>query len=401
MKNIILFEDDTRDSFLPLTYTRPISAFRIGILTIAEKWAKWLGGEVSYITQDYLARKYPIRITDDNYVINSTILPNEKIVSLISGLARNEAYLVNKQLVAVRLDDRQFEKLMREEPIEELRGSDLDGEPYIDQISRLWHIFQRNNDQIEVDFKLLTRGRKSELLHGSNVLIGDKTRLFIEPGAKLYASVLNTEGGPIYIGRDSTVMEGALIRGPFAMNEHAVVKMGAKIYEGSTIGPHSKVGGELNNAVFFGFSNKAHDGFLGNAVIGHWCNIGADTNNSNLKNNYAEVKLWNYKTRSFELTGTQFCGLIMGDHSKVGINVMFNTGTVVGVSANIYGAGFPRNFIPSFSWGSAGHFRTFQLEKAFEVAEAVMHRRSRELTPEDREIMEYVYKVSAEHRRWE
>lgn len=401
MKNIILFEDDTRNSFLPLSYTRPIAAFRIGILSIAEKWAKWLDGRVSYITQDYLSKKYPIAITNDNYVINSTLLPNEKIVSLINGLAKNEAFLIDNHLAAVRLDDQQFERLMKEEPIDELRGTDLTGEPYIERISKSWHIFQKNGAQIDLDFKLLTKGRRSEVLDDSNRVIGDKFRVFIEPGARVTASILNTENGPIYIGKEATVMEGSMIRGPFAMNEKAVVKMGAKIYEDSTLGPYCKVGGEINNSVFFGYSNKAHDGFLGNAVIGQWCNIGADTNNSNLKNNYAEVKLWNYKTRSFELTGTQFCGLIMGDHAKVGINVMFNTGTVVGVSANIYGAGFPRNFIPSFSWGSAAHLKTFKIDKAYEVAAAVLKRRGRELSDEDKAILQYVYDTSAEYRRWE
>jgi UDP-N-acetylglucosamine diphosphorylase/glucosamine-1-phosphate N-acetyltransferase len=401
MKNIILFEDDARTSFLPLSYTRPIAAFRVGILTIAEKWEKWLKGKVSYITQDYLAKKYAISISEDNYVINSSILPNDKIVSLIKDLSMNEAFLLGDHLLAVRLDDKQFEKLLNEEPIDELKGVDLAGEDYINPLTHLWEIFQKNPSEIQLDFSLLTKGKKSQPLDNSNTLIGDKAQLFIEEGAEVRASILNTENGPIYIGKEAKVMEGCMIRGPFAMLDGAVVKMGAKIYEGSTLGPHCKVGGEVNNSVFFGYANKAHDGFLGNAVIGQWCNIGADTNNSNLKNNYAEVKLWDYKSQRFELTGTQFCGLIMGDHSKVGINVMFNTGTVVGVSANIFGAGFPRNFIPSFSWGGASHYKTFQLAKAYEVAEAVMKRREKEFTNEEKEILAHVFEVSAPYRRWE
>ena len=223
----------------------------------------------------------------------------------------------------------------------------------------------------------------------------------MEPGAKVEASILNTCNGPIYIGNNAEVMEGSMIRGPFAMCEHAVVKMGAKIYEGSTFGPYCKIGGEVNNSIFFAYSNKAHDGFIGNSVIGEWCNIGADTNNSNLKNNYAEVKLWDYRTQRFQKTGSQFCGLIMGDHSKVGINVMFNTGTVVGCNTNIFGAGFPRNFIPSFSWGGAASYKTYNIDKAFEVAEAVMKRRNKVLTEEDRKILIHVYNQTAPFRSWE
>lgn len=401
MRNIILFEDDARTSFLPLSYTRPIAAFRVGILTIAEKWELWLNGSVSYITQDYLAEKYTISISEDNYVINSSILPNDKIVSLIKDLSMNEAFLLGDHLLAVRLDDKQFEKLLNEEPIDELKGVDLSGEDYIVPLLHLWDIFQKNGDEIEKDFQLLTKKKKSQPLDDSNTLMGERSKIFIEEGAQVRASILNTENGPIYIGKNATIMEGSMVRGPLAMLDGAVVKMGAKIYEGNTFGPYCKVGGEVKNTVFFGYSNKAHDGFLGNAVIGHWCNIGADTNNSNLKNNYAEVKLWDYKSQRFELTGTQFCGLIMGDHSKVGINVMFNTGTVVGVSANIFGAGFPRNFIPSFSWGGASHYKTFQLDKAYEVAEAVMKRRSKDFTQEEKNILDHVYQVSAPYRRWE
>ena len=401
MKNVILFEDDIRESFLPLSFTRPISEFRIGILTISEKWSRWLDAKISYITQDYLSKKYPINITSDNYVINSSILPNKRIVQLIEDLNINEALLYKEQLIAVRLNSVQFEKLVNHVPIDELKGTDLTGEPYIDQITNSWHIFQKNGEQIESDFKLLTKKRSSTTLSDTNTIIGDPKLLFIEDGAKVEASILNTSNGPIYIGKETEVMEGCMIRGPFSLNEYSKLKMGAKVYENTTIGPHCKVGGEINNSVLFAYSNKAHDGFLGNAVIGEWCNIGADTNNSNLKNNYAEVKLWDYKTERFILTGTQFCGLIMGDHSKVGINVMFNTGTVVGCSANVYGAGFPRNFIPSFSWGGASFYKTFTLESAIEVAEAVMKRRNKKLTEEDRVILNYVYDQSAKYRRWE
>lgn len=400
MRNIILFEDDRRNAFLPLNFTRPIAEFRIGILTISEKWAKWLNGQVSYITSDYLSEKFPIEISDDNYVINASLLPNQAIVQLIEDISFNEALLYKERLLAVRLDNKQFDRLINNEPIENLKGSDLYGQPNVELILQLWDIFQKNGHQIAVDFKLLTSGRMSNPISQTNTIIGSGD-IFLEDGAVVEGAMINAKAGPVYIGGHAEVMEGCMIRGPFALGDHSTLKMGAKIYEDSTIGPFCKIGGEVNNSVVFGYSNKAHDGFLGNSVIGEWCNIGADTNNSNLKNNYAEVKLWNYQSERFELTGTQFCGLIMGDHSKVGINVMFNTGTVVGCCANIFGSGFPRNFIPSFSWGGASGFTTFQVDKAFEVAEAVMKRRGKLLEDTDRTILTYLFEESAKYRRWE
>jgi UDP-N-acetylglucosamine diphosphorylase/glucosamine-1-phosphate N-acetyltransferase len=400
MRNIILFEDDRRKDFLPLNFTKPVAEFRIGILTISQKWAKWLNGTISYITADYLSEKFQIEISDDNYVINACLLPNPAIVQLIEELSLNEALLFKDKLLAVRLDRRQFDKLVNDEHIDDLKGTDLQGQDHVDLISHLWDIFQKNGEQIRSDFKLLTQGKHSESLSKTNTVIGNGD-IFLEKGASVEAAILNTVAGPLYIGKNAQVMEGRMIRGPFSLGEQAVIKMGAKIYEDTSIGPYCKVGGEVSNSVIFGFSNKAHDGYLGNAVIGEWCNIGADTNNSNLKNNYAEVKLWNYQKERFELTGTQFCGLIMGDHTKVGINVMFNTGTVVGVCANIYGSGFPRNFIPSFSWGGANLYTTFALEKTFEVAEAVMNRRGKILGEEDRKILTHLFDESAKFRRWE
>lgn len=400
MRNIILFEDDRRNAFLPLNYTRPVAEFRLGILTISEKWEIWLAGRVSYITTDYLSDKYPIEISDDNLVINGCLLPNQAIVQLIDDLSFNEALLYKERLIAVRLDRSQFDRLIKNEPIDHLKGSDLFGKPNVEMIDHLWDIFQKNGSQISIDFKLLTSGKKSLTLSDTNRITA-AGEIFIEEGAVVEGAMINPKSGPVYIGKNAEVMEGSLIRGPFALCEHSTLKMGSKIYEGTTVGPHCKVGGEVNNSVIFGYSNKAHDGFLGNSVIGEWCNIGADTNNSNLKNNYAEVKLWNYQTERFELTGTQFCGLIMGDHSKVGINVMFNTGTVVGCCANIFGSGFPRNFIPSFSWGGAHSYTTFELDKAFEVAEAVMKRRGKTLDEPDRKILAYLFEESAKFRRWE
>ncbi len=267
-------------------------------------------------------------------------------------------------------------------------------------IDRIHNIFTFNADEINRDFILLTKGKTSEPLSASNKHFGAYP-IFLEKGVKAEAAIFNTNEGPIYLGKDSEVMEGAMIRGPFALCEHAAVKMGAKIYTGTTIGPHSKVGGEVSNSVIFGYSNKGHDGFLGNSVLGEWCNLGADSNNSNLKNNYEEVKLWNYVTQNFERTGLQFCGLMMGDHSKCGINTMFNTGTVIGISANIFGSGFPRNFVPSFSWGGAAGFETYLPKKAFQTAEKVMQRRGLELSDIEKEILELIFAKEKNYRTWD
>ena len=265
------------------------------------------------------------------------------------------------------------------------------------KVETTWDIFSKNGAAIKADFDLITKNRTSAPIPEKTVAFNSEA-IFIEEGAKLPLCVLNATDGPIYIGKNAEIMEGSMVRGPFALCEESTLKMGTKIYGSTTVGPHSKVGGEVNNSVFFGYSNKGHDGFLGNSVIGEWCNLGADTNNSNLKNNYAEVRLWSYETENFAKTGLQFCGLMMGDHSKCGINTMFNTGTVVGVSANIFGSGFPRNFIPSFSWGGAKGFTTYLTSKAFEVAKVVMLRRGIELSEQESAILEHVFELSAAYR---
>ena len=349
MKNVILFDSDARENLLPLTYTRPVAKLRLGILTISEKWKKWLNAEVSYITQDYLTKKYPIKISEDNFVINGSVLPSDWLFRLVEQLEFNEALLQNGELIAARLNESQFEHLIHDEEIEELQGFDVEETPFI-KISNLYDLFTKNDQAIREDFKLLTKGRESQAISDTNKIIGAEN-IFIEEGASVECAILNADEGPIYIGKNARVMEGVMIRGPFALCDHSTVKMGAKVYGATTVGPHSKIGGEVSNSILTGYSNKSHDGYLGNSVLGEWCNIGADSNTSNLKNNYAEVKLWNYESERFLPTGQQFCGLFLADHSKCGINTMFNTGTVVGVSANIFGSGFPRNFIPSFSWG--------------------------------------------------
>lgn len=290
---------------------------------------------------------------------------------------------------------------MEDNDIEELEGFELEQSTKLLAINHVWDIFSFNDSAMRSDFAMLTKGRTSAPLSKTNQLLGDASQLFIEEGATIECSILNTKTGPIYIGKNAEVMEGCVIRGGLALCEGSTLKIGAKIYGATTIGPHSKVGGEVNNSVIIGHSNKAHEGYLGNSVLGEWCNIGADTNTSNLKNNYEPVKLWDYTKDSFVKTGMQFLGLIMGDHSKCAINTMFNTGTVVGVSANIFGAGFPRNFIPSFTWGGTGGLETYPFNKAIDTMERVLARRQMTVSKEDRDILKFIFDFSARYRSWE
>lgn len=389
--NYILFDGPSRNNLLPFTYTRPVADIRVGILTIREKWEHYLGMTTTTITEDYLSDKYPMVEMEENVLINSSFLPNSELAEMVKSLEENQAIFKNEDVIAFFAKDAQ----------QDINFENFDAIEYDDEILKIehtWDIFSKNGQAIEEDFELLTRGRRSQPIPSSNNVISGQN-IFIEKGAKLEFTILNASSGPIYIGKDAEIMEGSIIRGPFALCDHATVKLGAKIYGPTTVGPHSRVGGEVNNSVIFGYSNKGHDGFLGNSVLGEWCNLGADTNNSNLKNNYAEVRLWDYNTETFAKTGLQFCGLMMGDHSKCGINTMFNTGTVVGVSANIFGSGFPRNFVPSFSWGGNSGFTTYLTNKAFEVAEVVMSRRDVELTDEDKAILEHVFENTKKYRR--
>ena len=381
--NVILF-DSNRSNFYPLSYTRPISEFRIGILTIKEKWTHYYKN-ISTKTEDYLVSKYPIRKQKENLWIDASVLPSKELKTELDSLRNGEVLESNGKIIAFKNVNYSFKNLNK-----------INTSILVNSIENIWDIFADNGREIEADFKLLTKARKSQKISDTNTVIGK--HIFIEKGAKISCSILNAENGPIYIGKNTEIMEGAIIRGPFAMGENAVLKMGAKIYGPTTLGPHCKVGGEVNNSVFFGYSSKAHDGFLGNSVIGEWCNLGADTNNSNLKNNYTEIKLWNYEMERFKKTGLQFCGLIMGDHSKCGINTMFNTGTVIGVSANIFGSGFPRNFVPSFSWGGASGFQVYKLPKVFEVASKVFERRKLDFDENEQNILSEVYDMTKRYR---
>lgn len=396
---VLLFDETTvRNNLLPFTFTRPVCDIRIGILTIREKWEHELKCTTSTVTQSYLRDKFPMEETDDNLFINGALLPYDLLVQAIQSLAFGETLVQNGIVLAMRLgsDKDAFQRSLTQPGYSKIRAY----EHPVFRVQNVWDIFSKNGMAIEADFKRLTAGRQSAPLHESNTLINPE-KIFVEPGANVMASVLNASGGSIYIGKDAEVMEGSLVRGPFALCDHAGLKLGTKVYGPTTVGPHSKVGGEVNNSVIFGYSNKGHDGFLGNSVLGEWCNLGADTNNSNLKNNYGNVKLYNYPAQGMADTGLQFCGLFMADHSKCGINTMFNTGTVVGVCANIFGAGFPPNHIPSFSWGGADGFTTYQLDKAYEVAERVMARRSLELTEADKAILKHIFETTEPNREKE
>ncbi len=389
--NYILFDGNVRNQLLPFTFTRPVADIRIGILTIREKWEHFLGFATTTVTEDYLSEKYPFLELEKNILINASFLPSENLVNIIKNLEENQAVFLDDEAIAFFATEGQEVDFETFEIIQYAYNDVL-------RIENTWDIFSKNGEAIKRDFEMLTEGRDSQPIPEA-VWASNPENIFIEEGAKLPLCSLNASEGPIYIGKDAEIMEACSVRGPFALCEHATLKMGAKIYSNTTIGPHSKVGGEVNNCVIFGYSNKGHDGFLGNSVIGEWCNLGADSNNSNLKNNYAEVRLWNYETGNFARTGLQFCGLMMGDHSKCSINTMFNTGTVVGVSANIFGSGFPRNFVPSFSWGGSGGSITYKTDKAFEVAKIVMERRNIEFSEMDAKILQHVFEETAKWRK--
>ena len=396
MRNIILFDDESREQMLPLSYTRPVAEIRTGIFTIRERWERLLKGKASYITSEYLADRYPMHIEDDNIVINGALMPNDRLVRLMEQMEPNEALMDQGNLIAARLNSKQFEHLLHEESIEEISGIELVDTPFI-HLAYPWDLFLFLRATIEYDFDLITHGRTSQSIPSNNQVISPDA-IFLEEGAHVTCSILNAQSGPIYIGKNAQVMEGSVIRGPVTIGEGSIVKMGSKIYGPTAIGPDCRVGGELKEVVMLGHSNKAHDGFLGNSIIGEWCNLGAGTTVSNLKNNYSNVRMWDHTTQSMRDTGLQFLGMVMGDHSKAGIQSMFNTGTMVGVACNIFGEGFPPKFIPSFSWGGASGLVPHRMEEAMETATRVMARRDITFGETDEKIFRNVYNLSAVYR---
>lgn len=389
--NYILFDGPARNALLPFTFTRPVADILVGIMTIRQKWELHLGSTTTTLTEEYLSDKYPMVELEGNVMINASFLPNAILAELVSNLEPNQAIFKKDEIIAFYTSENQEEVDFDTYEIIEYNDDCI-------TIENTWDIFSKNDVAIREDFELLTQERRSQPIPKSVNVIAPEN-VFIEEGAKLEYVTLNASSGPIYIGRDAEIMEGSVIRGPFALCDNAQVKMASKIYGATTVGPYSRVGGEVKSVVIFAYSNKGHDGFLGDSVLGEWCNIGADSNNSNLKNNYEEVRLWSYQTEGFAKTGLQFCGLMMGDHSKCGINTMFNTGTVVGVSANIFGSGFPRNFVPSFSWGGASGFTTYLTKKAFETAKLVMSRRNIVFDETEAAILEHVFEITKKYRK--
>lgn len=384
MMQLVFSDAQYWEDFLPLTFTRPVAAMRCGILTFSERWQKILDNtEVSYFTEMYLQDKFKSPEEKESLFLVPNFLPTETVIQQIKDLKQGEALVYEDELIAAKINMKgfslnQIEKMtdIKEELVFFKRPKDL---------------FSYNHHAIDFDFELLTKGRTSQELSSTNGFLGDKKDLFIEEGAEIEFSTLNTKTGKIYIGRNAEVMEGCHLRGPITLGEDSKFNLGAKIYGATTIGPHCKVGGEVNNIIIFGYTSKGHEGFVGNSVIGEWCNFGADTNSSNLKNNYSHVKLWNYRTKSFEDTGLQFAGLIMGDHSKTAINTQLNTGTVIGVASNIFKPGFPPNLVENFSWGGLKDDERFKLDKVYEVAERAMARRKVALTEEDKAIMKHIF----------
>ena len=393
---IILFDDESRQSLLPLTHTRPVSEIRIGILRIREKWELYFQGNYSFLTEPFLSKKFQFLPGKENVFINGSILPTSSLVLEIQKLKSGEKLINGDTIIAARMDG-SIDGINSIEQIE--FDKSVNSVATFTKINFNWDIFSKNEEALNDDFRLITKGRKSLKISETNTVISPEN-IFLEEGAKVECAILNGSTGFIYIGKNAEIMEGVMIRGPFALCEESQVKMGAKIYGSTTVGPFSKVGGEISNSVIFGYTNKAHDGFLGNSVLGEWCNLGADSNNSNLKNNYSKIKVWNYKDETYINTGLQFCGLIMGDHSKCSINTMFNTGTVVGVSANIFGNGFPPKFVPSFAWGGSEGFITYRLEDALEVAQRVFERRKMDFNLIEKDLFRNLFENTTKYRAW-
>jgi UDP-N-acetylglucosamine diphosphorylase/glucosamine-1-phosphate N-acetyltransferase len=389
--NVILFDDPAiRVNLFPFTLTRPVGAIRIGILTIAEKWEQWLKTTVSFQTEDYLSAKFPRKASVDDLLINGAVCPDADLKATVSALP-NGYFLVQGNLLLAARNPR---GAMTERNVVEYKNK-------ITLIDQVWKIFGQNATQLRTDFVLVTAGRKSAVIHDPHTRVYNAADIFVEEGVYIKSAILNAETGPIYLGKNSVIQEGAIIRGAFAVCEGGHLNMGAKMRGDITVGPWCKVGGEVSNSVLFANSNKAHDGYIGNAVIGEWCNLGAGTCASNLKNNYASIKIWSHAHESMISTELQFCGLMMGDHSKAAINTAFNTATVVGVAANVFGSGFPPSFVPSFSWGGGEGLTTYRIDKALETARMVMARREMDINRFDKAILEAVFESTSRARTWE
>jgi UDP-N-acetylglucosamine diphosphorylase/glucosamine-1-phosphate N-acetyltransferase len=402
--NIILFDSFKRNHLLPLTYTRPTADMLTGILTLREKWERILQKKSSSLTASYLMKKFPIIISEDNLLIDGSLIPDPILTEEMLKMKMGEVLFSAKGILAFRINGIALNNLINENPerffsadylengLSDINFRKIEYPGVVNSIESLSDIFTLNEQEIINDFKIVTKGRISDEISLTNTIIGNKNDIFIEEGSVIEGATLNSQKGPIYIGKNAEIMEGSLIRGPFALRENSLVKMGSKIYKGTTIGPFCKVAGEIHNVVMFGYSNKAHEGYFGNSVVGEWCNIGAGTNTSNLKNNYGNITLWNYPEQNFKDTGLQFCGLIMGDHTKCGINTMFNSGTVIGVCCNLFGIDYHVKNIPSFSYGGTlSGYSSYRLNKAIETAGLIFQRRNKEFDKIEQEILEYIF----------
>ncbi|HTN46694.1 MAG TPA: GlmU family protein [Flavipsychrobacter sp.] len=393
--NCILFEGSSRHTLLPFTHTRPTADIRCGVLTMRERWEKLLDIKTSTFTTGYLQQVFPVTLSDDNLFLNGAVFATKELVLAAKNLNLDEKLVQGDLLIAFRTSAAQsFEEYEKAMDL----FSPVVYKSEVKCLKNIWDIFSLNDPILRSDFDLLTKGRQSQPLPGHITVVGEEN-IFLEEGAQINAGcIINAGTGPVYLAKDSEILEGCMVRGPLALGEHAVIKMGAKIYGATTIGENCKVGGEISNVVFFANSNKGHDGYLGNAVIGEWCNLGADTNCSNLKNNYDFIKIWDeHKNKSVQ-TGLQFCGLMMGDHSKCGINTMFNTGTVVGVSANIFGSGFPEKFVPSFCWGGSEGMTTYDLHRALDTAKRMMARRNKTISEPEIAMYQYIFEHTKQQR---
>ena len=384
---IVLFEDQVWSRFLPLVYTRPVGELRMGMMTQAQRYARVMNTEVAHNTRPYLRALFPEAHAQLQLHVNARLFPSEPLLNELKSMTPGDVLKSGDTVLARCID------CLNEQPERVWQSS-----AELMWIERITDLFSMNAMAMKFDFEHMPKTHGSQSLHASNCVIGDASQIFVHEKATVYASTLNTLDGPIYIDADAEIMEGTHIRGGFYLGEHATLKLGTKIYGATTIGPQCKVGGEVSNSIFYGHSNKAHDGFVGNSLIGEWCNLGADTNTSNLKNNYSNVKIWSYAEADFADTGLTFCGLIMGDHSKCGINTMFNTGTVAGVNANIYGGGFPDKHIPSFSWGGPEGWEVYDPEKAFGTIAKVMQRRGQTLTETMKTLLLHIFAETAHHR---
>jgi UDP-N-acetylglucosamine diphosphorylase/glucosamine-1-phosphate N-acetyltransferase len=394
---IVLFDNaNWRQRTYPLSLTRPVSNLRVGILTINEKWEKWLNSTVSYLTAEYLKEKFPLKDSkEDVLLIRGDILPNKELVDALADLKCGDALVGKEGFIAVKATPSFIKRFVP------TQLKDFKPVYYLSTLSCIEYpedIFLKNGEEITKDFELITKGRSSRNLSSTNTVLGDN--IFVEEGASAECSIINAQKGPIYLGKNSEIWEGCMVRGPFSLGEGSQLKMGTKVYSNVSIGPSSRMGGELNTCVVWGNSAKGHDGYLGSSVLGEWCNWGAGSSCSNMKNNYKNIRLFDYETGSYRETNQAFCGLIMADHSKCSINSTFNTGTVVGVSANIHGIGLLPTFIPDFSWGGADGFLDYDLDKMQETAELVFQRRNRRFDEVEKRICHSIFEMTKDKRNY-